>query len=101
MKLILIFNFVPIPFSAALKTGRPASSPQEASSMLVCHCKGLTDRQVRDAVRDGAGTRRQLSRSCGAGAVCGGCRPVLEEILDEESPARASSGFFGLELAAS
>jgi bacterioferritin-associated ferredoxin len=67
--------------------------------MLVCHCKGLTDRQVRDAVREGAGTRRQLSRSCGAGAVCGGCRPVIEEILEEETPARASSGFFGLELA--
>jgi len=69
--------------------------------MLVCHCKGLTDRQVRDAVRDGAGTRRQLSRSCGAGAVCGGCRPVLQEILEEETPARASNGFFGLELATS
>lgn len=52
--------------------------------MLVCHCKGLTDRDVRSAVRDGAQSRRQVTRSCGAGGRCGGCRPLIDEILAQE-----------------
>lgn len=66
--------------------------------MLVCHCKGLSDREVRATVREGASTRRQVTRACGAGSVCGGCRPVLEEIVAQE--AAPASGLLGaLDLA--
>ncbi len=51
--------------------------------MLVCHCKGLTDRNVRRAVQRGAGSVGEVTRSCGAGGVCGGCRPAIQEIVDE------------------
>ena len=52
--------------------------------MLVCHCKAVSDREVRDAIREGASTRRQVARACGAGSRCGGCRPIVAELLEEE-----------------
>lgn len=51
--------------------------------MLVCHCRAVTDRQIEAAALCGAGTVREVVQACGAGGVCGGCRPVIEEILEE------------------
>jgi bacterioferritin-associated ferredoxin len=67
--------------------------------MLVCHCKGVSERQLRSAIQSGACTRRDLARECGAGSVCGGCRPVIDELLDAHAPTHAEPGFGG-ELAA-
>ena len=58
--------------------------------MLVCHCQGLTDRAVRRSVKNGACSVAEVTRACGAGGVCGGCRPAIEEIVEEASGARAS-----------
>jgi bacterioferritin-associated ferredoxin len=66
--------------------------------MLVCHCKGLSEREVRSAIEAGACTRRALARQCGAGSVCGGCRPVIEELLDAHAPSGATPQL-GFELA--
>lgn len=52
--------------------------------MLVCHCEGVTEREVRRAVTAGACTQEEIARRCGAGRQCGGCRPVIDEILDDE-----------------
>jgi bacterioferritin-associated ferredoxin len=52
--------------------------------MIVCHCRALTDRDVRSAVQCGAVTRASVARACGAGADCGGCRPVVDEIVGQE-----------------
>ncbi len=51
--------------------------------MLVCHCRAVNDRQIEAAALCGAGSVRDVVRACGAGGVCGGCRPVIEEILSE------------------
>jgi bacterioferritin-associated ferredoxin len=67
--------------------------------MVVCHCKGLSERELRSAIRSGAATPRDLARTCGAGSVCGGCRPVLDELLDAHASAE-SAPRFGCELAA-
>ena len=67
--------------------------------MLVCHCKGLTDREIRCAIRAGASTQREVSSECGAGSVCGGCRPLIDELLECRG-ARFVSGSAGFELAA-
>lgn len=58
--------------------------------MIVCHCKGITDREIRSAVRDGAKTKRQVARACQAGRSCGGCHPVIREIIDDEREPSAS-----------
>ena len=52
--------------------------------MIVCHCKGLSDAAIREAVRDGARSFRQVARACGAGRKCGGCRPIIRELIDIE-----------------
>ncbi len=53
--------------------------------MIVCHCHGVNDRSIREAVQAGARTCRQVSRACHAGRACGGCRPVIHEIIERES----------------
>ena len=52
--------------------------------MIVCHCKGITEREIRSAVRNGATTHRQVTRACQAGRSCGGCHPVIREIIEDE-----------------
>ncbi len=53
--------------------------------MIVCHCHGVSDRSIREAVQEGARTCRQVARACRAGRACGGCRPVIHEIIERES----------------
>jgi bacterioferritin-associated ferredoxin len=53
--------------------------------VIVCHCRGATDRDVRDAVTRGASDLPELSRALGgAGADCRGCRTTLETLLEIE-----------------
>ena len=52
--------------------------------MIVCLCEGLSDRQLRTTVREGACTRFELSRQTGAGTHCGSCRCDLREIVRSE-----------------
>ena len=49
--------------------------------MIVCHCKGITDRDIRRAAGDHRPTRREIGSSCGAGTGCGGCAATIREIL--------------------
>ncbi|HEX7132406.1 MAG TPA: (2Fe-2S)-binding protein [Iamia sp.] len=55
--------------------------------MLVCHCRAVNDRQIEAAALCGAGSVREIVAACGAGGVCGGCRPAIEEILVETAVA--------------
>lgn len=55
--------------------------------VLVCHCRAVNDRQIEAAALCGASTVREIVSACGAGGVCGGCRPVIEEILEEAAVA--------------
>lgn len=56
--------------------------------MIVCHCKGTTDREIQAAATRGRGTCAEVERRCGAGGGCGGCKPTIVAILAE----LASSG---------
>jgi bacterioferritin-associated ferredoxin len=57
--------------------------------MVICHCHGITDREIRRAVRSGAGSRRDVARTCKAGGSCGGCVRVIDQILASEASSRA------------
>lgn len=52
--------------------------------MIVCHCHGVTDREIRASVHCGARTCADVADTCGAGSGCGGCREVVAEILASE-----------------
>ncbi len=51
--------------------------------MLVCHCRGVTDRQIKRLVKDGLCTTREVARATGAGMRCGGCRANVRQVVAE------------------
>ena len=52
--------------------------------MIVCLCKGVTDRTVRKLVRQGASSLHDVRLACSAGACCGACRETLVDIVQSE-----------------
>lgn len=61
--------------------------------MLVCQCRGVSDRQIRRAVKNGACSLREVARETGAGMRCGGCRSSVAQVVQEalQSEFRPSS----------
>ena len=51
--------------------------------MLVCHCRGISDRQIRRLVKDGATSAREIARATGAGMRCGDCRSNVKQVMNE------------------
>lgn len=51
--------------------------------MLVCHCKVVSDRDVRTAIACGARDEFDVADACGAGSICGGCVPAVTALLAE------------------
>jgi assimilatory nitrate reductase catalytic subunit len=51
--------------------------------MIVCICAGISERELRAVIADGATTMKQIERRCGAGSGCGACRPLVRECLRE------------------
>jgi bacterioferritin-associated ferredoxin len=55
----------------------------EVVEMYVCLCKGVTDSQIRSAVREGARTVRGLRKQLGCTGQCGKCKQQVRELRDE------------------
>lgn len=55
--------------------------------MIVCLCRGVSDRAVREAVRSGASGAEEVGRLTGAGTDCGCCRGTIAGIVAREVPA--------------
>jgi bacterioferritin-associated ferredoxin len=49
--------------------------------MYVCHCRAVTDSTIERVIADGARTIAEVGAECRAGTSCGGCWPVLAELL--------------------
>jgi bacterioferritin-associated ferredoxin len=63
-----------------------------SARVIVCHCKGISDRDVRAAVRGGAACRQSVGARCEAGTGCGGCHAVIDEIIHAERASEGRSG---------
>ena len=61
------------------KQGR-AGELQEAATEI-CHCLGITDKDIENAFQQGARTWEQLQQSTKIGTVCGGCKEKALELL--------------------
>ena len=63
--------------------------------MILCLCRGVSDRTVRLAVATGATSVEAVAARCGAGTDCGSCRHAIRELvqdhLDEEAAAAPMS----------
>ena len=53
--------------------------------VIVCHCRGVSDRRIRREARRGAASPSEVAGACGAGTDCGGCVPVIEDLLVDAS----------------
>ncbi len=49
--------------------------------MYVCICKGVTENQIRDAIRGGLCTRKEISRCLKVGTTCGKCNQEVRNLL--------------------
>lgn len=49
--------------------------------MIVCHCKVVSDRAIREAAASGLAGLGAVCRATGAGSVCGGCVPGIRTLL--------------------
>lgn len=50
--------------------------------MYVCVCSGITQKQVQEAVAQGATTTEDLRDMLNVGANCGSCLPAAENIVN-------------------
>ena len=60
--------------------------------MIVCHCRAITDRAIRNAVREGFSTAQAVTEQTGAGSCCGGCLPGVDAVVRDEIGDAAGSG---------
>ena len=51
--------------------------------MVVCHCFALNDAAISEVVDSGLVDVDAVVEACGAGSKCGGCRPLIEEVLQQ------------------
>lgn len=49
--------------------------------MFVCMCNGVTERQVREAIEEGASSLADLTACLGVAAGCGCCADFTEDML--------------------
>jgi bacterioferritin-associated ferredoxin len=59
--------------------------------MLVCHCHGVNERQIRRLVSQGASTVSDVRAASGAGSGCGGCLAGVAEIVGSDVADRESA----------
>ncbi len=46
--------------------------------MILCICNAVTDREVDDVIRRGAGSVDAVTQMCGAGGDCGSCTEAIQ-----------------------
>ena len=49
--------------------------------MRVCHCRDVSDHDIRDAMRRGCDDVEALARALGLGTGCGGCRKYADALM--------------------
>jgi bacterioferritin-associated ferredoxin len=51
--------------------------------MIVCLCRGLSERDLRRLVAEGLESTEEISGSCGAGADCGACLSMIDRLVED------------------
>ena len=60
--------------------------------MIVCLCRGVSERHIEDTVAAGAKTVGEVSRACGAATDCGACHSLVAALVEEASNAVCVAG---------
>ena len=59
--------------------------------MIFCHCAGVTDTRISQAIEAGATSVDDIARCCGAGQYCAPCREELAALLARARSIETSS----------
>ena len=51
--------------------------------MILCLCKGVSDRTVRLVIARGATSVEAVGAHCGAGTDCQSCRHAIKDLIDD------------------
>jgi bacterioferritin-associated ferredoxin len=51
--------------------------------MIVCLCRGVSDRTIRLAIAGGATSTDAVAARCGAGTDCGSCRHAIQDLVQD------------------
>jgi nitrite reductase (NADH) large subunit len=69
----------------------PAEDSQHVAAWpaaeTVCQCTGVTRGTISEAITCGAADCDAVTRSTGAGSVCGSCKPLIHELIGAPQPA--------------
>ena len=58
--------------------------------MIVCLCRGVSERHIQGIVAAGAKTAGDIARACGATTDCGACHQLVVAVVEEaQQPAVA------------
>jgi bacterioferritin-associated ferredoxin len=68
--------------------------------MIVCVCKAVSDRQIRQAAQSGITRLRDLTKELGVGTCCGKCLPEAQATLSACLGAKKESHGTGFMLPA-
>jgi len=52
--------------------------------MLVCVCKGVSDRHIDEALQNGASSYTDVRVNLGVGSCCGQCAAFAKEMVSEK-----------------
>jgi len=52
--------------------------------LLVCHCRKVCDRTIRECIDRGARSVEDVGQACQAGTACGGCVPTISALVAGE-----------------
>ncbi len=55
-------------------------------TMYICICNDVTDRQVREAIDQGARNMRDLNRELNVGSKCGKCVCAARQVIRSHIP---------------
>ena len=58
--------------------------------MILCLCRGVSEREVADVVERGASSVSDVKRECGAGTECGMCIADIRTCLESRPCFRAA-----------
>lgn len=64
------------------KQGRKGEFKGE-DAVVICTCLNITDKDIEEAVKNGARGWHELQEATKIGTVCGGCKTKAEELLHE------------------
>ena len=62
---------------------RIAINGVEVDEMILCLCRGVSEREVAAVVERGAITLADVRRQCGAGTDCGSCVADIKAVLSD------------------